>query len=315
VQADEPAKKLDVAQRPRDASKQRSGSNLLQRIREASEPILAEMAEKHGYGLAAGQSIRRVPPPFDPIRMTYYRVGHPTQSQAIPAGPAGMTFRWEGERLHNWGMTFGGYRDSGYTLVGLADALQGIKSQQVQGPPELVNASLPGDWIIRPGLSDEAFSQELQSILQNELKLPIRLQFRTKQREVYVAKGHYRFTPLPGQPRKIQLNLERKSVSMGDVQIFGKQLAPNSGAGGGAGTFGEFLLWVGRWIDMPIVDEVQEPPRQIGWSLHERQPMTAQSVKEDHDAALVLHNIEAQTGLHFAAELRTVKSLLVERVQ
>ena len=72
--------------------------------------------------------------------MTYYRVGNPTQAQAIPAGPSAITFRWDGKGLHRWGMTFGGSSHGGYSLVGLADAIQGIKSQQILGPPELENS-------------------------------------------------------------------------------------------------------------------------------------------------------------------------------
>ena len=57
------------------------------------------MAEKHGYRLEPGQSIRRVPPPFDPIQITSYRVSSPTQAQAIPDGPSAMCFRSDGGRL------------------------------------------------------------------------------------------------------------------------------------------------------------------------------------------------------------------------
>jgi hypothetical protein len=197
--------------------------------------------------------------------------------------------------------------------LGLADAIQGIKSQQIQGPPDLLSASLPGDWVSRPRLSDDIFARELQAILQQDLKLPIRLEFRTHVREVYVATGRYRFVPLQGQRGQTQLHMEQKSETMSEVQIFGKQLVPNSGAGGGSGDFGEFLSWLGRWIEMPIFDDVRQPPRQIAWALHQQSPMTALTTKQDHDPALVLHNIEAQTGLHFTAELRPVKSLFVER--
>jgi hypothetical protein len=270
------------------------------------------MAEKHGYRLAPGQSIHRVAPPFDPIRMTYYRTGHPTQSQYIPAGPSAMVFRWEGNALHNWGMTFGGSRPDGYSLVDLVDALHGIKSQQLVGPPELLQTPIPGDWISRPGMSDETLARELQAILQNELKLPIRLQFRNQRREVYVAKGLYRFNPLPGQRGETTLSTENKTETMHEVQIFGKKLAPNSSGGGGTGDFAEFLLWVGRWIDMPIVDEVQKPPRQLSWVNHEN---TRQTHQENVGPAQVLPNIEAQTGVRFVPEVREVKSLFVERGQ
>jgi hypothetical protein len=76
-------------------------------IREASEPILAEMAEKHGYRLEPDQVIRRIAPPFPELRATYYKVGHPSQARFIQAPASAMTFLWNGEHLKNWGMTFG----------------------------------------------------------------------------------------------------------------------------------------------------------------------------------------------------------------
>jgi protocatechuate 3,4-dioxygenase beta subunit len=299
---------------PPQEAKADTGSDLLRELRKARAPLLAEMAQRHGYGLSPDQVLRRVAPPFPPVRMNYYRVGHPSQAESIRRGPSAMTFHWDGKELLNWGMTFGQTEDDGYNLVGLLDAVQGIKSQEVEGPAALLNTQLPGDWVVRPGQSNEAVVRELERIVREELKLPLRLEFREVQREVYVARGRYRLTPLPGQPAEEKLHLTDETITTDPVQIFGEALVPNSGAGGGTGEFAEFLKWLGRWIETPILDEATErPKRQISWHLHERSPSTAQSRQEDHDAERVLRNITAQTGLSFTKERRGVKLLFVEK--
>jgi len=304
-----------IANAEAQASPTGQGSNLLRDIRLAAAPILARMAEEHGYGLAPGQNVRRVAPPFAPIRMEYYGVGHPTQAEAIPAGPGAMVFHWIDGRPKNWGMTFGDPDDPGYSLQGALNVLVGIKSQRIEGPADLLNQRLPGDWVIRPGVSDAEIVGQLQTILQTELSLPIKLEFREVKRPVYVARGEYKLTPLPGYSGEDETHYENETVRSDAIEIFGKQLVPNSG-GGGTGDFGAFLAWLGRWIDAPIVSEVTTlPERRLTWTLHGRSPSTAQMRAEDHDPNLVLVNITAQTGLTFTKEDRAVRILFVERTQ
>jgi uncharacterized protein (TIGR03435 family) len=290
------------------------GSQMLRDIRAARTPILAAMAKDHGYGLEPGQDLRRVAPPFPPIRMEYYRTGHPLQSEAIKEGPSAMVFRWSDGKLNNWGMTFGDSADPGYNLTGVLDALLDIKSQQIDGPRDVLETRLAGDWVIREGASQESALNQLQEILQNEFKLPVKLEFREVDREVYVARGEYNLTPLPGQEGKGKLILTDETIETDEIQIFGTQLVPNSGAGGGTGEFEEFLGWLGRWIGTPIVSEVDlKPTNQVSWHLHERSPSTEQSRGEDHDPKLVLGNITLQTGLTFTLEKRPVRILFVQR--
>jgi uncharacterized protein (TIGR03435 family) len=273
------------------------------------------MAKDHGYGLEPGQDLRRVAPPFPPVRMEYYRTGHPSQSEAIKEGPSAMVFRWSDSKLGNWGMTFGDSADPGYTLTDVLDALLDIKSQQIEGPSELLKMRLAGDWVIREGADQEETIEQLQAILQNEFSLPVRLEFREVERNAYVARGEYELTPLPGQEGKGKLILTDETITTDEIQIFGTDLVPNSGAGGGTGEFEEFLGWLGRWIGTPIVSEVDKAPtKQLSWHLHERSPSTEQSRSEDHDAILVLGNITLQTGLTFTLEKRPVRILFVERM-
>ena len=120
--------------------------------------------------------------------MTYYRVGNPGQWQSIPAGPSSMTFLWTKGRLQNWGMSFGPDRD-GSDLRHVIETALGIKAEQMTGPEELLTKAIPGDWVIRKGERNEVIAKQLENILQTELSLPVKLEFRKVDREVYVARA------------------------------------------------------------------------------------------------------------------------------
>jgi hypothetical protein len=292
------------------------GSEMLRRLRRESAPILAAMAEEHGYGLEPGQVLRRVPPPFDPIRMKYYRTASPSQAEAIPAGPSAMLFRWEDGALVNWGMTFGQTSDEGIGLSGVIDAVAGIKGHRVEVAAEVAVDAIPGDWVVRPDAAKEQILAELETILREALSLPVRLVFRDVERTVYVARGDYRLTPLQGRPAEEKLILTDQTILTDPVEIFAKELVPDSGSGGGTGDFAEFLEWLGRWIGTPIKSEVSTlPMREISWALHGHSPATGEQRHEDHDAQLVLANVTKQTKLTFEKETRPVKILFVERAE
>jgi hypothetical protein len=198
----------------------------------------------------------------------------------------------------------------------MLDVLFEVKGQSIEGPAELLEARVPGDWVLRAGADESALLQEFQTILQKELLLPVRLEFREVPRQVYVARGEYEPTPLPGYTGKDSLNLENETVHTDEIEVFGTTLVPNSGAGGGTGTFDEFLNWLGRWIGTPIISDVETPPEnKLTWNLHERSPSTEQTRSQDHEAILVLGNITRQTGFTFTKEERPVRILFIERLE
>ena len=233
--------------------------------------------------------------------MDYYRVRSPGQANAIPVGPNAMVFRWRNDKLEQPSMTFGGPTMKGYSVAGVLDPLLGIMDQQIEGPAELLRTELPGDWVVRRGVKDTKIIEQLNTIIQKELSLPIRLEFREVDRPVYVASGEYQLTLLP----------DRK-----EIEFFGTQLVPDSGAGGGTGTFDEMLSWLGRWVEKPIVSEVKNPPKgRISWRQNARSPFTDQMRKEDHDPILVLGHVTAQTGIAFLKDERKVRILFVEPLE
>ncbi|HTU27560.1 MAG TPA: efflux RND transporter periplasmic adaptor subunit, partial [Pirellulales bacterium] len=285
---------------PKPADEQQSSESL---SRVQATRLLAALADDHGYGLAPDQAVRRVPPPFADIRMEWYRVGNPDQSKLEPDGPAAMTFHWRNEELTGWGMTF--CSCPGYSLADVLDSLLGIKHQTIDAPDELLTKHLAGDWVVRPDAPAEQVLAQLETILREELALPIKLEFRQIERPVYVAVGTYRYQPIPQRAAAGRTN--------DTIEVFAKHLHEN---GGGSGNFDEMLNWIGDWIGTPIVSEAAEPhPKTITWLLHARSPFTAQMQAEDHDPEAVLANIAAQTGLTFQRQTRPVKTLVVREAK
>jgi hypothetical protein len=277
----------------------------------AGEALYAELAAKHGYRLAPGQYIKRIPPPFAEPRDEYWRVTRPDQffylSSTGGAGPTAIGYLWDGKTLHEGPVGFLG----AWRVIDVCHVLHQLKPQQISGPKNLLVTPLPGDWVYREGMTAEILVAQLEPILRQELKLPIHLEFGEKTQEVYVARGTWHMTPLSDT-----------RVRSGGVQIYGKVLnfSPIGGSsgGGGGGGLTELLDAVGEWIDARIVrDNVANPPQRVTWDYHLAphpvgRDSTADERRAARDPALVLHNIEVQTGLTFTKETRPVKLLFVE---
>jgi hypothetical protein len=252
------------------------------------------------YALPDGEVLRRVAPPFPPFRMDYYTKNYADQAKAIPRGPTVMTFRWKDGRLKNWSMTFSGTNDDGVTVPALLEWLAGIYPQEIEGDEALLKEEINGDWVVREGTPAEKVVPRLEEILRHEGKLPVLLALRDVERKVIVLRGTYRPMPLPGHDK-------------GDIQLYGKDLVPDSGAGGGSGTFPEFLAAAGSFMGRRLVSEVEGVPPEVGWRYHKRNLFTEQEAKEDTDPDGVLKHIADQTGLTFKEETRKVRVLFVTR--
>jgi RNA polymerase sigma factor (sigma-70 family) len=280
-----------------DAIKQNSPKASLTKRAEPRQEKPPEFADI--YALPEGEVLKRVSPPFSPTRMDYYRREHAGQARAIPDGPQTMYFRWRDEKLKNWGMSFGS--EDGTSWPTLLRILVDVYREEIEGDQEFIKKPITGDFIVREGVPADKVIPRLQEILQRECKLPIKLSFREVERKVIVARGKYHFSPLPGRQEN-------------QIDIYGKQLVQNSGAGGGSGDFEEFLKWVGMFIGRRVVSDVQKPPTgTLSWYNHRRSSFTEQEGKEDTDPETVLKHLTEQTGLTFKEENRRVRVLFVER--
>jgi Protein of unknown function (DUF3738) len=262
------------------------------------ERALKEFLE--AYRLEPGQILKRLSLPRPEGVRIWWKQKYPNQVN-YPDQFGAMVFRWrEPDQLDNWGGVVGG---NGLVLRSLLSSLdRDIYSVEIEGDRKLLETVVTGDWIYRDGVDDERMVSSLESILQRTLRLRIAMTFRQVERDVVVARGQYRSSPVTGRPKN-------------NVEIYAKQIVKNGGgAGGGTGKFSMFLKWVGQWIERPVVNEVETPPKEeLSWFYNSRSPFNEQMKREDHDEALVFQHLQEQTGLTFTRERRTIRILFIER--
>jgi hypothetical protein len=266
---------------------------------EADEKALKEFLDT--YRLAPGQTVKRIEPPRpDGIRV-YWKREYPG-SRRSPDEVRSFTFGWsDPDRLKLGWSQFGG--SAGFRISNLPRAMEmDLFPVEIEGDSELVNREISGDWVFRQGVPPEDLVRQLETILQRTLRMRITLAFRHVEHDVVVARGQYRHSPVAHR-------------SKNQIEIFGKQIVPNGGgAGGGTGTFPEFLRSVGEWIGRPVVNEVGTPPQEkFEWFFNARSPFTEQMQREDHEEASVLKHLQEQTGFVFTREKKPIRVLVIER--
>ena len=243
------------------------------------------------YRLEDDEVLRRIPPPFIPERMDFYRHEHSVQAEVIPGGPDYFTFHWD-KKLTNWGM---GFTDN-LSLQAVLHRTLGLESFEYEGPQKILSLQLPGDWIVRPGAPMRAKLSALEQIVANDLGLPVRFEERSVQRDVIVADGKYEFHPEPN------------AYNDTSVHIFADKLDPDEGAGGGTGTLTKFLRWVGNRVSMPIINETEMPDDfELSWGNH-RSSRLRKLLEPERSRKLdmVVANLARQTSLTFTKERREV---------
>ncbi|MFA6240128.1 MAG: carboxypeptidase regulatory-like domain-containing protein [Candidatus Hydrogenedentales bacterium] len=244
------------------------------------------------YRLNDGEIVRRVPPPFIPERLEYYRFTDRSQAEAIPSGPDFFHFRWDGE-LKKWGCGFG--FENGLSLVGIVGNL-GVNRYEIEGEQELLDLCVPGDWIMRLDSPIESRLKALESIVAEGAGRKIHFERKAVEREVVVVRGSYSF------------HSETSAHNPDAINIFADTLDPNEGAGGGSGTLVEFLAWTGNRINMPVIDETSDTKAlQVEWA-NNRSSALKKVPGEERNAKidLVLANLAKQTSLQFTRERRTI---------
>jgi hypothetical protein len=207
------------------------------------------------YKLETGQVIKRVPRPFIPERMEWYRAEQKDQAAAIPKGPDYMVFEWDEQKgLRNWAMGFGFEKLPLRTV--LENAVQ-LKTYEYEGPDGLLSRDMAGDWVVRPGADTGGELAELARLVKQAHGIDVRFERRELEREVIVAGGTWKFTPLEG------------TYNEKWVHLFAGKQDKSEGSGGGSGNLDEFLKMLGSRVGSRIVDEVKGPrPEMITWGHH-----------------------------------------------
>jgi hypothetical protein len=266
--------------------------------RPAPEDKKAREAFLETYRLAPGQNLKLIPPPRPEGLHAWagknaWRVGPRDDLRAI-------AFGWrDPDQLKPRSVIIGG--SDGWVVRELPDLMRmDIGPLEIEGDADLLKMRVRGDWVAREGVPAEQLITPLEAILQRALRQRIALAIRRIERDVVVARGRYRHSPLPGHVE-------------GKIEVYAREFDPTGNSISGTGSFPRFLESVGEWIGRSVVNEVESSPKHIVWHHNERDPSTEQTRREDRDEAMVLKHLQEQTGLTFTREKRPMRILFVER--
>jgi hypothetical protein len=265
------------------------------------EPALADWRQRFNqvYYLEEGQVLKRIAPPFIPERETYYKTEHSQQASRIERPPDHFTFHWDGE-LKRWGLGFGpGKRP----LKQVLNHNLNMNQNSYEGPDDLLEVDVPGDWIVRKDATEEQKLKALEAILAKEIGRTIRFVKRTVERKAIVATGNFKYYRLP----EVQ---DDRWIHM----FSGNYTAEDAGGGGTADSVHEFVEEIGDRVNMPVIDRTQPSGEmQIPYRNHRSGSLSRieDPVEKEKKVTQLLDNISRQTNLHFTIELQPVEKWFI----
>jgi len=245
------------------------------------------------YRLRPGEVLRYIPPPFIPERLKYYQIDNPSQAKAIPAGPTVLFFTQDGQgRLKNGSYGFG---PAQYPLEFALRFDLGFKPYEFEGPRDLLNLPVNGDWTIRQGLSQETLVTALEPILRKITGQHILFEKRTVDRDVVVVTGNHFAAPPPGTA----------------IELYAENVHDN--AYDSYGDLNNFFQRIGDRLEIRVIDETKfDPPSlanattQLTWTNHRDSDGYIMKNRRNELIDKVLKNLADQTGLTFTRESRPV---------
>jgi hypothetical protein len=259
----------------------------------SDQPWRAKFDE--AYALAKGQSLRHVPPPFIPERLEFYRWAAKSQAEAMPEGPASMTVRWAGENPRFGGARFGGGGE-GLTLRLVLEQVVGLKPHEYDGPRELLDLELPGDWAVRYRAKPPEMLNDLAARLREITAQNLSFERAKKSVETIVARG------MPKPPADLPANdTWPLRLDVEEVEF----LRPF----GGAGPIAHLLDTLGRASGWPVINETEQAGarQMVSWSgsrVTEEENLE-RTPRDQLD--MVIQSIAKQTGLELAIESREIE--------
>lgn len=244
------------------------------------------------YRLENEQILKRISPPFIPERRDYYLNEHSQQASLVSRSPDRFIFHWD-RKLKNWGLGFINTPDIDSTLRGVLR----LMSYEFEGPKELLDLNLPGDWIVRDEAPVAAKLAALQEVLADELGRKIRFEKRTVEHEVIVATGRFSFHPLAEARKQDTVHLYVDELSMS--------------GGGTAHSVAELLQKIGNRANIYVVDRTEPSEgNNILYYLHRSSRPLRQmesSPEKTEKLKVFLANLTKQTELQFEVAQQPVE--------
>lgn len=227
------------------------------------------------YALADGQDVKQVEPPMIPERERYWEKAQ-NGNKLFPS--AILTFDWDGKQLGWKTVSAGDGR-----LANVVQSAAGLHLWEFDSSVPL-GLPLPGDWVIRHGVSSDRIMQGLGAIVSKKLGRPVRFERRHVMREAVVVRGTYRFVPLAGHPNDGVIEI------LGDEPPQNQKLTPSLQTM----PLRRCLERLDVYANRKIVVETESAGLRV----------TIRDRPTWGDGSAVLRNIAAQTSLQFSPEPR-----------
>jgi len=229
------------------------------------------------YKLRDGEVLRRISPPFIPERDEYCR-------QEDSAGNHGYLIFVQDER---------GLRERSFAFVigknfphleNVLGAVLRMSRYEFYGADELLASTLPGDWVLRKGVSLESQLTALEPILHETTGRHIRFEKQWVTNDVVIVRGR----TVPGKEQIIDVFAENRNYF--------------SGGGICRGTFERFLEYLGDRLNVRFASEVQAPNQAslCCWTPHPDSDCLHAGDRRGEIIGKVLGNLGKQTSLSFS---------------
>jgi RNA polymerase sigma factor (sigma-70 family) len=243
------------------------------------------------YRLRNGEVVRHISPPYIPERLTYYRTENPGQAKEIPAGPDCWVFIQDKQgQLRDGGETFGSKQ---FPLQLVLRTAFRFEKYEFEGPNNLLDLPVNGDWTISENLNHEALLAALEPILLKITKHHIKFVKKTVEREVIVVSGDH----LAIQPGK-------------DIQVYAENSQDKEYDG--YGDLNNLFEEVGNRLNIRFINETQidskaPETRNLIWEWHRDSDVLHMKNRRIELTDKLLKNLADQTGFTFTREQRPVE--------
>jgi hypothetical protein len=283
------------------------------------EKIVDEPAWKtefrKAYGLTDGQMVRRIAPPYPDCRAEYFKdvIRNVFEQSKLQVSEEALKkdytdhftkFAWHNGWMFDRGTA---HRvpvkpEEGASLDYVIDVCLGVPHTRIIGFEETKTYKVTGDFVVRSDVNDpDKLAAQLEKILRDECKLPIKFSFKDVEEEVLVLSGTYKANPLnEAKPR---------------IEVYANFLGAAEVGGGGGGSLKELVEALERHTSKPILlGKIAAEPKVLEWHYqHREKGWTKQEYSEDHDAGLILNRIASQTGLTVTTEKKKLRMMVIEK--
>ncbi len=267
-----------------------------------SEPNQGPEAFQAAYRLDADEAVKRVAPPFPSARARFIVDHEPPDALGAQSDQPDRTyiFQWDGRPEPK--VCF-----AGSAFLSLSDILQhvaGLDIAAYDGPEELLNLPLTGDWIVHKNTSPEKRLVDLRQIIREETGLHINFDKQRVDTQVVKVTGTFTYHALSG------------ALQENDVQLFAEGSADElrTYCGGGSGTLNQLLRHLANRTGRRFVAETESSAVRLSWSDYRSAQLDPHDgPRQDYrdDLAQLLKHIAEQTGLTFTLERRKIDGWLV----